>query len=270
MRVDAEAPTIRLADYRPPAFLADTVELTFGLDPAATRVRARVAFRRNPARAGEGRSTSASTGATSSSSPPPSTARRCPQNALALDDEGLTVAAGHVPDAFTWEAEIEIDPEANTALEGLYMSRGMFCTQCEAEGFRKITFWPDRPDVLASFSVRIEGERAGPALQRQPRGLRRPAAPSGTTPSPSPPTSSRWSRASSTRSRTASPPAPAARCCCRSGSPRRRGPLRLRHGRAEAGDGLGRGGLRPRVRPRPVHDRGGATTSTSGRWRTRG
>ena len=64
-----------------------------------------------------------------------------------------------VPDApFVWEAEVEIDPAANTALEGLYMSNGMYCTQCEAEGFRKITFYPDRPDVMAVFHVRIESD----------------------------------------------------------------------------------------------------------------
>ena len=60
--------------------------------------------------------------------------------------------------AFVWEAEVEISPVDNTALEGLYMSNGMYCTQCEAEGFRKITFYPDRPDVMAVFSVRIEGD----------------------------------------------------------------------------------------------------------------
>ena len=89
-----------------------------------------------------------------------------PQNALAVDAEGLTVAAAHVPDGFVWEAETEIDPEANTALEGLYMSRGMYCTQCEAQGFRKITFWPDRPDVMARFRVRIEGpsDNSAPVL----------------------------------------------------------------------------------------------------------
>ena len=59
---------------------------------------------------------------------------------------------------FTWEAEVEIDPAANTALEGLYLSNGMFCTQCEAEGFRKITYYPDRPDVMAPFTVRIESD----------------------------------------------------------------------------------------------------------------
>ena len=58
-------------------------------------------------------------------------------------------------DAFTWDAEVE-SPADNTALEGLYMSGGMYCTQCEAEGFRKITYYPDRPDVMAPFTVRID------------------------------------------------------------------------------------------------------------------
>ncbi len=72
-----------------------------------------------------------------------------------VTEGGLTCA---VPDgAFTWEAEVEIDPAGNTALEGLYMSGGMYCTQCEAEGFRKITYYPDRPDVMSVFTVTIEG-----------------------------------------------------------------------------------------------------------------
>jgi aminopeptidase N len=156
MRADTQAPTIRLADYRAPAFLAESIDLTFRLDPAATRVRARVGLRRNPARAEgpldlrlDGRNLKLVSAAIDGSP--------VPQNALALDDEGLTIAAAHVPDAFIWEAETEIAPEANSALEGLYMSHGMYCTQCEAQGFRKITYWPDRPDVMATFRVRIEG-----------------------------------------------------------------------------------------------------------------
>ena len=77
---------------------------------------------------------------------------------MSSTDEHLTIPAA--PDAFTLETEVEIDPEGNTALEGLYMSGGRFCTQCEAEGFRKITFFPDRPDVLARFTVRIEADKA--------------------------------------------------------------------------------------------------------------
>ena len=60
---------------------------------------------------------------------------------------------------FVWECEVIINPKNNTALEGLYISNGMYCTQCEAEGFRKITYYPDRPDVMAEFFVRIEGDK---------------------------------------------------------------------------------------------------------------
>jgi len=73
-----------------------------------------------------------------------------------VTDEGLTADAPCAP--FTFEAEVEIDPAANTALEGLYLSNGMYCTQCEAEGFRKITYYPDRPDLMGVFTVRIEGD----------------------------------------------------------------------------------------------------------------
>ena len=80
-------------------------------------------------------------------------------NEYGKTDTSLTVPGDTLPqDAFTWEAEVEINPEANTALEGLYMSNGMFCTQCEAEGFRKITYYPDRPDVMAPFEVRINSD----------------------------------------------------------------------------------------------------------------
>jgi aminopeptidase N len=72
---------------------------------------------------------------------------------------GLLLPAALLPKgAFLWEAEVEINPRANTALDGLYISKGMYCTQCEAEGFRKITYYPDRPDVMAPFRVRIESD----------------------------------------------------------------------------------------------------------------
>ncbi|MFQ8431171.1 aminopeptidase N [Amaricoccus sp. W119] len=159
MRLDAQPPLIRLADYRPPAFLLDRVELTFVLSPGATRVRARLHARPNPERTEgdapdlrlDGRRLKLVSAAIDGA--------EVPANALVIDDEGLTVDAAHVPDGpFLWEAETEIAPDANTALEGLYMSNGMYCTQCEAQGFRKITFYPDRPDVMARFKVRIEGE----------------------------------------------------------------------------------------------------------------
>jgi aminopeptidase N len=147
---DASPQPIYLSDYTPPEYLVDQVELTFRLAPSATRVISKIRFRPNPEAVskrfflhGEGLATISSTidGA-------PVTPREV--------EGGIEV---DVPDApFTWEAEVEIDPKANTALEGLYMSNGMYCTQCEAEGFRKITWYPDRPDVMAPFTVRIEGD----------------------------------------------------------------------------------------------------------------
>ncbi|NBB98953.1 MAG: aminopeptidase N, partial [Alphaproteobacteria bacterium] len=148
------AQPIYLADYQPPAFLVEQVDLTFKLAPKATRVKSRVRFAPNPAAApgqdlrldGEGLTLIVASidGADLAVSP---------------DETGLTIDAATIPDGpFTWESEVEIAPDANTALEGLYMSNGMYCTQCEAEGFRKITFYPDRPDVMAPFRVRIESD----------------------------------------------------------------------------------------------------------------
>ena len=252
MRVDAQAPTIRLADYRPPAYLADTVELTFPLDPAATRVRSRVSFRRNPARAGEGPLDLRLDGRNLRLVSAAIDGAAVPQNALAFDEEGLTVAAEHIPEAFVWEAETEIAPEDNTALEGLYMSGGMYCTQCEAQGFRKITYWPDRPDVMATFRVRIEGDApvllsngnlvaSGPGLGGVGGSL------------PQALLSLRAGRGRTRRGRgPLRHPLRARGAAADLGARRRRGPLRLRHGRAEAVDGLGR-----------ARTTGASTTSTA-------
>ncbi len=147
---DPAPQTIFLEDYTPPAFLVEDVHLTFRLDPGATRVKSRIAFRPNPEAVthdfflhGEDL-----TLISASIDGAPVTPR--------LGPDGLRA---DVPDApFVWEAEVEIAPQSNTALEGLYMSRGMYCTQCEAEGFRKITYYPDRPDVMAPFTVRIESD----------------------------------------------------------------------------------------------------------------
>ena len=147
---DAAPQTVYLSQYMVPGWLVESVHLTFRLAPTATRVISRIAFRPNPA---------------------------APRQPFTLHGEDLTLIAARidgspvspevtprgltcmVPDGpFVWEAEVEIAPAHNTALEGLYMSNGMYCTQCEAEGFRKITYYPDRPDVMAVFSVRIEGD----------------------------------------------------------------------------------------------------------------
>ena len=143
------AETIYLKDYRPPAYWVDEVHLTFRLAPSATEVVSRVRFRPNPDVPGpfflHGENLTL-LGAKIDGQP------ATPD----VTDHGLTCS---VPDApFTWEATVRIDPDANTALEGLYRSGGMYCTQCEAEGFRKMTYYPDRPDVMAPFTVRIEAD----------------------------------------------------------------------------------------------------------------
>ena len=147
----------RLADYAPPNWLVESVGLRFVLDPADTRVLADIVFRRNPAMPhGALRLDGRSLGFVSAAIDGQPVAA----SALAIDADGLTVPADLLPaDRFHWTAETRINPTANTALEGLYVSNGMFCTQCEAQGFRKITWYPDRPDVMAPFTVRLEALR---------------------------------------------------------------------------------------------------------------
>jgi aminopeptidase N len=142
-----------LADYRPFPLTPDEVSLTFRLAPSATRVQARIRYTANPEGGGpirfDGEKLRLVRASVDGTALTP--------DDYTLDDTGLTLTRP-LPDSFLWEAEVEIDPSANTALEGLYMSNGMYCTQCEAEGFRKITFYPDRPDVMAPFRVRIESD----------------------------------------------------------------------------------------------------------------
>jgi aminopeptidase N len=153
MRTDIPQP-IRLAEYRPPAYFIDEVRLDFNLEPSATRVKATLTVRRNgdhaePLRLDGVRLKPISVAIDG---------KALDASAYAITDEDITIPG--VPAAFTLDTEVEIDPEGNKALEGLYMSGGRFCTQCESEGFRKITWFPDRPDVLSRFTVRVEAERA--------------------------------------------------------------------------------------------------------------
>ena len=143
---------IRRADYTPPDWLVPDIALEFDLDPAKTRVRAKLTLVRNGAHDGP----------------------------IRLDGDGLTplsvkldgaMASGWsledgalvVPitgDRAVLETEVDIAPEANSQLMGLYASGGLLCTQCEAEGFRRITFFPDRPDVLSRYQVRMSADKA--------------------------------------------------------------------------------------------------------------
>ncbi|WP_290522484.1 aminopeptidase N [Alcanivorax sp.] len=151
----AAAITTRLADYQPPAYLVDSVTLDVDIRQGVTTVTSELALRRNP-EAGE-------------------------TDSMVFNGEGLTLVslsldgqpleqgsyryengeltlAGLPPQAVL-KTVVEIDPENNTALEGLYMSNGMYCTQCEAQGFRHITFFPDRPDVLSRFRTTVRADK---------------------------------------------------------------------------------------------------------------
>jgi aminopeptidase N len=155
--------TILLSNYRRPAFLVDSVHLSFQLDDAgmATTVQAKLEVRRA---AGENMGADfvmdgellelkcvGINGA-------PLTAET-----YSTDEASLTIKAAALPEGqgvFTVETEVVICPVNNKALEGLYMSSGNFCTQCEAEGFRRITYFPDRPDVMSKYTVRMEASKA--------------------------------------------------------------------------------------------------------------
>ncbi|AWL11890.1 Membrane alanyl aminopeptidase [Saliniradius amylolyticus] len=143
--------SMRLADYRPPAYTITDVDLTFELEDHQTRVTAVSQV----VRQGE------------------------TQAVLELDGEHLTLLALTVdgedktpeqqtdtalvltdlPEQFELKVVTEIDPANNTALEGLYKSDGTFCTQCEAQGFRRITYFLDRPDVMAKYSVKVIADK---------------------------------------------------------------------------------------------------------------
>jgi aminopeptidase N len=156
---DLAPQVVHLSDYRPFPFVVEGVQLIFRLSSDATRVLSRIRFRPN-------------------SDVPPATAlqldgagftpisasingRRLPLEMVTPSGGRIIIPKSYFGDGpFVWEAEVEIDPSANTRLEGLYLSNGMFCTQCEAEGFRRITYYPDRPDVTAPFRVRIESDEA--------------------------------------------------------------------------------------------------------------
>ena len=154
----AKPPTIRLKDYRPPTHRVDSIALDVKLDAVDTRVRSRLDIEPNPKSLDQG-------------APLALDGEDIVLHAIRLDGADLPPTAYEVdgkrlilraPPArrFTLEIETGCSPKANTELSGLYLSNGIYCTQCEAEGFRRITYFPDRPDVLSRFSVRLEADRA--------------------------------------------------------------------------------------------------------------
>ena len=148
----------RRLDYRPPAFLVDTLELTFDLDATATRVAARLAFRRNPEAAPEDAfSPLVLDGEQQRDVRVELDGQMLESDRLQLGERSLTVS--DAPASGMLVVHSTLAPETNAALEGLYLSSGVFCTQCEPEGFRRITYFPDRPDVLARYTVTIRADR---------------------------------------------------------------------------------------------------------------
>ncbi len=147
----------RLDEYRPPAFLVDSVDLIFDLDPAATRVRASLTLRRNAAH-GIADAPLELDGEALDLRSVLLDGEALGANRYALGDHGLVIR--DVPDEFTLDTEVIIAPERNSELSGLYVSGGDFFTQCEAEGFRRITFFPDRPDVMARYTATLIADPA--------------------------------------------------------------------------------------------------------------
>jgi aminopeptidase N len=156
---DGRAPAKRRADYRPPAFLVPTIALEFDLDPEATRVTTTLAFRRNPAAsATEVRSPLVLDGEHQSNVEVELDGVALAAPRITLADDRLTL--NDPPREGTLTIRSTHAPARNLELEGLYISSGVFCTQCEPEGFRRITYFPDRPDVLATYTVTLRAGRA--------------------------------------------------------------------------------------------------------------
>ena len=144
--------TTHRSDYAPPAWLVGHVSLDFALDPVATRVRARLNITRNGAHGDPLRLDGAA------QVPLSVTIDGEPSDAWRIDGEQLVIPL--TGDTHVIETDVEIAPDRNTQLMGLYASGGNLCTQCEAEGFRRITWFPDRPDVLATYRVKMTADKA--------------------------------------------------------------------------------------------------------------
>lgn len=155
---DANPKTTYLKDYQPPDFLIETVDLKFSLQEENTQVISRMHVVKNQ-------------GALNSPADFELIGEDVLLDSVRLDGHLIDADAYQIGDStlvilntanaksFVIEITTRINPKANTALEGLYLSNGMFCTQCEAEGFRKITYFPDRPDTMARFSTTIIADR---------------------------------------------------------------------------------------------------------------
>lgn len=150
-----EAITVRREQYSPPAYLVDRIHLEFDLATRAARVRSTLELRRNEGVAADavlvllGEKQQLISVSLNGSA----------LGAADYEVSATSLTLRNIPAQCTLTIESEIDPEGNLALEGLYLTNGTFCTQCEAEGFRRITYFPDRPDVLSEYTVTIRADR---------------------------------------------------------------------------------------------------------------
>lgn len=156
---DASPQTVYLKDYTPPEYLIDQIELDFDLDEQRTRVRAKMNVRRNPQSAADsvalrlwGEELQLLSIAVDG--------RPLRDSEYLVGDEALIIHEAPQDRPFEILIENLINPQANTALEGLYLSSSMLCTQCEAQGFRKITWFLDRPDVMSRFKTTLVADKA--------------------------------------------------------------------------------------------------------------
>ena len=156
MTAEVQPQTIFLKDYQAPEFFIETVHLNVEIGQSETRVTSSLAIKRNE-NAAERTNQLTLVGADLVTQQVSIDGVVLASDAYALSDTLLTLAIAN--DSCLVETVVVIHPEKNTSLEGLYASGTMFCTQCEAEGFRKITWYLDRPDVMAIFTTRIEADK---------------------------------------------------------------------------------------------------------------
>ncbi|MEX2469193.1 MAG: aminopeptidase N [Pseudohongiellaceae bacterium] len=161
---DAQARTTYLKNYRPPEFLIETTELHFDLHEDHATVRSRLLFKRNPAAGNQSTDSLVLHGQNLVLQFLALDGRTLTQSDFLVDDETLTIPhlsrqLGHKADRFELRCHTRLEPQNNTTLEGLFKSGRMFCTQCEAEGFRCITYYLDRPDVMSKFVTTIVADR---------------------------------------------------------------------------------------------------------------
>lgn len=147
---------VRLADYRPPVYLVDEVELDFDIQDKFTTVRSRLQMRRNPA-SKEKKAPLVLLGEHQKLKSISVNGVYLSKQNYILTDEALTIEGA--PEEALVEVESTNEPAKNTALEGLYAAGPMLCTQCESEGFRRITYFPDRPDISSQYRVTIHADQ---------------------------------------------------------------------------------------------------------------